>query len=166
MVIPVHITRLLYSLIISISLMLFQTGIAQACPAENLTGIAPLGTGTATFEDAVVAVEEGHYEEAVEILFALIEKEPYHADVFNQLGYANFQLQNYDEALIFYRQALDIDPAHTGAHGYIGKAYLEIGDLTRAEHHLERLDLICLFGCEAFYTLQEAISLYRINQSS
>ena len=134
--------------------MLVQTGVAQACPGADLLRITPLVTGTATFEDAVVAVEEGHYEEAVEILFA-----------FKQLGYANFQLQNYDEALIFYRQALDIDPDHTGAHGYIGKAYLAIGDLTMAEYHLQRLDLVCLFGCQSFYTLKEAISLYRVNQS-
>ena len=165
MAMPVHITRLFWSLIVSINLMLVQTGVAQACPGADLLRITPLVTGTATFEDAVVAVEEGHYEEAVEILFALVEKEPYHADAFNQLGYANFQLQNYDEALIFYRQALDIDPDHTGAHGYIGKAYLAIGDLTMAEYHQQRLDLVCLFGCESFYTLKEAISLYRVNQS-
>jgi hypothetical protein len=34
-----------------------------------------------------------------------------------------------------------------------------------AEYHLQRLDLVCLFGCQSFYTLKEAISLYRVNQS-
>ena len=52
-----------------------------------------------------------------------------------------------------------------GDHGYIGKAYLDIGDLTMSEYHLQRLDLIVLFGCESFYPLKEAIPLYRVNQS-
>ena len=142
MAIPGYIKRLFWSLIISINLMSFQTGVAQACPGADLMRIMPLVAETTTFEDAVVAVEKGHYEEAIEILFALLEKEPYHAVAFNQLGYENFQLQNYDEALIFYRQALDIDPDHAGAHSYIGKAYLEIGDLTMAEYHLQKLDLL------------------------
>ena len=52
-----------------------------------------------------------------------------------------------------------------GGRGYIGKAYLDIGDLTISEYHLQRLDLIVLFGCEPLYTLNEAIPLYRVNQS-
>ena len=121
--------------------------------------------GTTAFAQAIIALEGGHYEEAISALLVIAEEDPENADIFNQLGYANSRLQNYDQALTFYHRALDIDPEHAGAHAYIGKVYLEMGDLTMAEHHLGELDLICLYGCEPFDRLKEAISLYRANQS-
>ena len=114
---------------------------------------------------AVIAIEGGHYQEAIDNLLIIIEGNPNNAEAFNQLGYANSRLQNYEEALNYYRQAIDIDAEHAGAHAYLGKVYLEMDDLKMAEHHLAKLDLICLFGCEPFYNLKEAISLYRSNQN-
>ena len=115
--------------------------------------------------ESVIALEGGHYQEAIDILLVIIEGNPRHAEAFNQLGYANSQLQNYETALNYYHQALEIDAEHTGAHAYLGKVYLEMDDLKMAEHHLAQLDLICLFGCEPFFSLKEAISLYRSNQN-
>ena len=114
---------------------------------------------------AVIAIESGRYQEAIDNLVVIIEGNPGNAEAFNQLGYANSRLQNYEEALNYYHQAIDIDTEHAGAHAYLGKVYLEMDDLKMAEYHLAQLDLICLFGCEPFYSLKEAISLYRSNQN-
>ena len=114
---------------------------------------------------ASIAIEGGHYQEAIDNLLIIIEGNPKNAEAFNQLGYANSRLQNYEEALTYYHRALNIDPNHAGAHAYLGKVYLEMDDLKMAEYHLAQLDLICLFGCEPFYSLKEAISLYRSNQN-
>ena len=135
------------------------------CDDQPIAAPKTTPTGTTAFARAVTALEDGYYEEAVDALLVIVEEDPENADIFNQLGYANSQLQNYDQALTFYHRALDIDPEHAGAHSYIGKVYLEIGDLTMAEHHLGQLDLICLYGCEPFDSLKEAISLYRANQN-
>ena len=95
-----------------------------------------------------------------------ISENPNDPEAFNQLGYAHSRLQNYDLALEFYHQALEIDPEHAGALAYMGKVYLELGKVEIAENHLQQLDLICLFGCEAFSSLQEAISLYYANKGN
>ena len=120
---------------------------------------------SSTLSQALVAIEDGRYDEAIDTLLVITTVDSENAEAFNQLGYANSRLQNYEEALTYYHRALNIDPNHAGAHAYLGKVYLEMDDLIMAEHHLGQLDLICLFGCEPFYNLKEAISLYRSNQN-
>ena len=123
-----------------------------------------LETDTDSVSEAVSQIDSGHYEEAIETLLSHIAANPNDPEAFNQLGYAHSRLQNYDLALEFYDQALEIDPEHAGALAYMGKVYLELGKIELAENHLQQLDLICLFGCEAFSSLEEAISLYYANK--
>jgi len=120
---------------------------------------------SSTLSQMVIAIEDGHYQEAIDTLLIIVEGDPKNAEALNQLGYANSRLQNYEKALNYYHQAIDINPEHAGAHAYLGKVYLELDDVKMAEYHLGRLDLICLFGCEPFYNLKEAISLYHSNQN-
>lgn len=117
--------------------------------------------GTAT---AISLIDSGLYEEAIEALLLAIETNPIDADSFNELGYAHSQLQNYDLALEYYDRALKLNPEHAGALAYMGKVYLELGEIDLAESHLRQLDLICLFGCEPFTSLQEAIAIYYANK--
>lgn len=114
--------------------------------------------------NAISEIDKGNYEEAIGTLISLTTSLPQNPEVFNQLGYAHSRLQNYDLALEFYRAALKIHPEHAGALAYKAKVHLELGEIGIAEEHLRQLDLICLFGCEAFSTLQEAISLYYANE--
>ena len=147
-------------------------GDLAACPggrfvdppaAEPTEATESTGTG---YGAGMAAIEAGDYEQALAIFRSLVDAAPEDADALTQLGYTHLRLQNYDQAFGFYRRALEIDPEHAGAHGHIGKAYVETGEIAKAEDHLRALDLICLFGCDAFYSLKEAIDLYRINQSS
>ncbi len=119
-----------------------------------------------TFGDAVAALDKGEYEQAIALFTAVVESEPDNADAFNHLGYIHRQLQSFDDAFRYYRRALEINPEHTGAHHYIGEAYLEVDRLDMAEQHLRQLDIICLFGCDDFYELKEAVELYRVNHTS
>ena len=139
--------------------MTVGTGEGVAAPKDDIN------SESSTLSQVVISIEDGHYQEAIDTLLIIIEGNPKNAEAFNQLGYANSQLQNYEEALNYYHQAIDIDPEHAGAHAYLGKVYLEMDDLKMAEHHLGQLDLICLFGCEPFYNLKEAISIFRSNQN-
>ena len=109
------------------------------------------------------AVDAGDYEAAIAVFEAALARDPRHAEAHNQLGYVHRRLQDFDRAFAHYRAALAIDPSHTGAHHYIGEALLETGDLARAEEHLRALDMICLFGCDDYYALEQAVALYRAN---
>jgi len=126
---------------------------------------AVTGEPSGTLTDGYQAIEAGEYEVAAEFFAGIAESDPTNAEAYNQLGYINRRLQNFPQAFAFYNQALELDPQHTGAHHYIGEAYLEIGELANAEDHLRRLDLICLFGCDDFFELQQAVALYKANHT-
>ena len=68
-----------------------------------------------------------------------------------------------DNSFKHYEKALKIDPKHKGAHEYLGEAYLQIGDLARAEQELRKLDSICFFRCEEYSDLKEQIRRYKID---
>ena len=69
----------------------------------------------------------------------------------------------FERAINFYKKALSIDSNFTGAHHYIAITYLEMDNLNSAKYHLDKLDLICLFGCEDFYDLKNKIAFYEAN---
>jgi tetratricopeptide (TPR) repeat protein len=109
------------------------------------------------------AIDSGEYDLAVDRLEAIIAETPDSAEAYNRLGYVHRRLQNFAEAFVNYGRTLALDPDHTGAHHYIGEAYLEIDDLDKAEHHLARLNDICEWGCDDFWQLKAAVELYRAN---
>ncbi len=143
-------------------------GPATANP-EDFMATAPEAKETAAgsdYQDGRAAVEGGDYQGALRHLMLAVESEPDNAEIHNLLGYAHRKLQNFPRAFAYYRRALEIDPDHARTHQYIGEAYLEIDNLEMAEQHLRALDLICLFGCEDFDDLKEAVELYRANNTS
>ena len=112
---------------------------------------------------AQVAIDAGNYETAIAKLQAILGEYPESAEANIRLGYVHRRLQNFTEAFAYYQRALEIAPRHTGAHQYIGEAYLEIGDLETAEYHLAQLSDICEYGCDDYWQLHEAVALYRAN---
>jgi tetratricopeptide (TPR) repeat protein len=88
-------------------------------------------------------------------------RNPDHADLHNDLGFAYRNLKQYDAAFEHYKRALAIDPRHRSAHEYIGEAYLMVGDEKSAQRHLQALRDICLLGCEELKDLEEAFARYR-----
>ena len=79
------------------------------------------------------------------------------------MGYSIRQQNNSDLSVAenYYKAALKIDPKHRGALEYYGVLKLKQDDLAGAEALLARLDKICLFGCEEYYDLKEAIKIYK-----
>ena len=159
-------TRMRWALCLVIAL-----GICSAPAVANIGGrgappMAVTEEPAADLTDGYQAIEAGEYEVAITYFTAVTKAEPDNAEAYNQLGYINRRLQNFPEAFAYYRKALELDPQHTGAHHYIGEAYLEVGDLANAEVHLKQLDLICLFGCNDYFELQQAVDLYKANQTS
>ena len=108
-------------------------------------------------------IDAGEYEKARSNLKIFIENNSFDHEAYNLLGYVERQLQNYELAINFYKKALSIDSNFTGAHHYIAITYLEMDNLNSAKYHLDKLDLICLFGCEDFYDLKNKIAFYEAN---
>jgi len=79
------------------------------------------------------------------------------ADVLNLLGFSNRKLQNYDTALEYYQQALQLEPEHKGANEYLGQLYVETGKLDKARERLAVLDKACFFSCREYRSLKRSI---------
>jgi tetratricopeptide (TPR) repeat protein len=110
------------------------------------------------YKMGVAAVEAQDWAKAEKHMIASINEDSNNADAFNYLGYARRKAGNHEGALKAYSVALDLDPKHKGAHEYIGQAYLEMGNVQKAEQHLNSLDSICTFGCAEYTSLKKAVA--------
>ena len=113
---------------------------------------------------AEALIKAGNYAAAIPLLRTAEAKAPDNPDVHNWLGYAYRNLKRYDAALKHYRIALRLEPRHRGANEYLGELYLVLGQLEKAEERLAVLDRACLFGCEEYTELKEAIAAYKARQ--
>jgi tetratricopeptide (TPR) repeat protein len=95
---------------------------------------------------------------AVQLLTKYLATHPRSADGFNLLGYSYRNLKRYPESFKAYEMALEIDPKHRAAHEYIGEAYIQTGNLAKAEEHLSVLDKLCFLPCEEYTDLKKAIA--------
>ena len=109
-------------------------------------------------EKAQSAIARKDWAVALAVLEPYTATNPRSADGFNLLGYSLRNQNKYDESLVAYKQALNLDPKHKGAHEYIGIAYVQMGQLDKAKEHLASLDKICPFSCEEYRDLKTAIS--------
>ena len=112
------------------------------------------------------AAERKDWSQAVQRFELALRRNPDHADLETDLGFAYRNLKQYDLAFRHYRRAIELDPRNRSAHEYIGEAYLMTDDLGSAEKHLKALQEICLLPCEELTDLQRAIAEYRKTKSS
>lgn len=110
---------------------------------------------------AKAAIERKDWSEAILRLSPVARREPDNADVQNLLGFAWRNTGKYNVAFKHYHRALELDPAHKGAHEYIGETYLRVGDLANAEKHLEALRRLCPQGCEQLADLEREVAKHR-----
>ena len=118
--------------------------------------------GGAKYEDSPLndiyqLLEEEKFGEAIAELSKVDKVD---ADVLNLLGYSNRKLQNYDTALEYYQQALQLEPEHKGANEYLGQLYVETGKIEKAKERLAVLDDACFFTCSEYRSLKRSIEAY------
>ena len=131
----------------------------------------PADPARAAYEAGLVAFVAGDWQEVVDRMAEVIEIRPWHADAYNRAGFAWRKLGDYDQALVFYDKALELDPHHRGALEYLGEAYLELDRPDDARALLERLATECRriasaagdwrARCEEWQDLTEAYDGYR-----
>jgi Flp pilus assembly protein TadD len=103
-------------------------------------------------------IDAKDYGAAIQGLNGLIDQGVRHADVYNLLGYSLRKSGDRKTALTFYEKALEFDPDHKGALEYLGELYVEMGNMSKAEDNLARLEKLCPEGCEELSDLKEAIA--------
>lgn len=132
---------------------------AFAAPSETpAPPAAPADPNYAAGKQAVAAKD---WKTAIDAFGKAVASDPANANAHNFLAYAHRKSGNLDMAFRHYNEALRLDPAHRGAHEYIGEAYLMAGNLAQAEAHLAILDKLCLFGCEEYSDLKQAIAEFK-----
>jgi tetratricopeptide (TPR) repeat protein len=122
---------------------------------------ATLHQQDADYAAGMAAVKRQDWKQAAQRMTAYVQRQPEDADGWNELGHALRRDGQMQPAFDAYGKALKIDPRHRGAHEYLGEAYLQVGDLARAEQELRTLDKLCFFSCEEYRDLKEAIEAYR-----
>ena len=138
--------------------VLVAAGPSSAAPSSDPPQSAPANPD---YEKAAALIEAEKFADALPLLRKAEAAEPESADVHNYLGYALRKLKQYDDALKHYKIALRIAPKHRGANEYLGELYLVLGNLAGAEERLAVLDKACLFGCEEYTELKDAIAAWK-----
>jgi Flp pilus assembly protein TadD len=108
--------------------------------------------------EAVAAIKAGQFAAAIGILRPYVARVRDDADGHNWLAYAYRKSGQLEPAFVHYQRALAIEPAHLGAHEYIGEAYLLAGKPADAQKHLRELERLCQARCEQYEDLKQAIA--------
>ncbi|MBP7585297.1 MAG: tetratricopeptide repeat protein [Spirochaetes bacterium] len=106
-----------------------RESIAEESPAEGTSGEEPSAAPEAAASDPVDEIfkagvrklKEGELDEAIHIFKALQVIRPESFGSYFNLGVACARLRRYDEALAMFGKALEINPAHDLARGYVEK---------------------------------------------
>ena len=120
--------------------------------AEDTTG----ATATPAYKGAVAAIKAERWAEAQKLLKRVVAEFPDSADAQNYLGYATRKAGDKKGALPYYEKALALDPAHRGAHEYLGELYLEMKQPDKAKERLAVLKNAC-GDCDEYQELENAI---------
>ena len=153
----------LFKLLISIFLLLqlnivVTFGNPDSSSSDGNDGSKPVNEA---YQNAYYEVKSGNFQVAIKYLKQAAKSSTNKADIYNLMGYSHRKLDLLEEAFFWYQKALKLDPRHQGANEYIGELYLQTNNLKKAEEHLEVLDDVCLFGCDEYDDLKDAIEKYK-----
>ena len=98
------------------------------------------------------------YKKAIILLKKEINEDKSNADLYNLLGYAYRNENNFDLSIKSYEIALTIDPNHLGVHNYMGITYLKLGKINKSRLHLQKLYELCNGKCDEYKSLKKELS--------
>ncbi len=120
---------------------------AAADPATTGWSFPSAEEGRAAYAEAVGMINQERFVDALAALERAQAANGPNADVLNYMGFASRKLGNFDAALAYYQEALQLEPNHLGATEYLGELYIQMGDLDRARGQLVQLAELCAYGC-------------------
>jgi tetratricopeptide (TPR) repeat protein len=90
-------------------------------------------------QQATIAFEAGHYEEAEPLLLQVLEQTPTYANLYNMLGVIAGQRGASEEAVALFRQALNLNPTYTEARLNLTLSLAETGSYDQAAQEMSKL---------------------------
>jgi cytochrome c-type biogenesis protein CcmH/NrfG len=84
--------------------------------------------------------------------------DPKNADAHNLMGYSLRKSGDFEQSLVHYQKALEIDPKHKSALEYLGELYVETKEIDKARATAARLKALCPQGCEELSDLEKTIA--------
>lgn len=98
----------------------------------------------------------GEHRQALDVLRSA--RNASHPHVQTMIGFSLRRMGKVDEAMAYYAAALSADPRLTSTRQYLGEAYLQKGERTKAEEQLAEIARICGgTSCEHYRLLAELI---------
>ena len=79
---------------------------------------------TADLKKPLEAIKIKNCPKAIDLLLKIIKGYPEDTEAHNFLGYSLRNVNKLQDALTYYKLALELDPDHINAHEYIGHTYL------------------------------------------
>ena len=143
--------KAVFSLVMSLALAFNHV---LAADISDSTAPADLGASKAL-------IEKKDWPSAIASLEKFVKANPNNADGFNLLGFSLRNVKRYPEAIFNYKEALRIDPAHRGAHEYLGQTYVQTKQLDKAKELLASLEKICGTQCEEYVDLKKSIDKFK-----
>lgn len=87
-------------------------------------------------QEADALLEKGEFEKAL-VLYSQVNYEASgNGDILFKMGYCLAQQDRFDEALAYYKDALEIDPDNTALHQAMASIYRKQGEFASARMHL------------------------------
>jgi tetratricopeptide (TPR) repeat protein len=78
------------------------------------------------------------YEQAHDVLNRMVEKFPEDREMHIFMGIEHMRMESYDDAILSYERAAELDPNYAQTYNSLGYLYLSKGDLDRARENLEK----------------------------
>jgi tetratricopeptide (TPR) repeat protein len=104
---------------------------------------APKNNTQQQLQDVERLVKAQQWPQAEALLIDLRRNAADSADVWNWSGFVARKSGRLPDAFGYYDKALKINPKHLGAHEYLGEAYLQNGELAKAQAQLDILQQLC-----------------------
>ena len=102
---------------------------------------------------AIVQQKLGKHEKAFENYSTVVQKDSKNADAYFGLGYCSFIKNDIENALTYFKKAVEYNPMHVEAHINLGALYEKAGNLEDAERTLLRALEIVPTHARAHYNL-------------
>ena len=106
-----------------------------------------------------------NYEFALKELEVYVYENPENAHGWNFIGFTSRKLSRYEEAEVYYKTGLEIDPNHEGILAYQGELFLETERYEKALMNYAQLSDLCNFNCTEKKELGDAIAQYEIDNN-
>ena len=94
------------------------------------------------------------YLKAIDYLVLANKQKPNNPDILNYLGYSHRKIGDFENAEVYYKMGLDIEPTHIGINEYLGELYVQTGRIDKAKKRLKVLENC---KCKEFEELKSVI---------